>query len=99
VAQRRAPEALSYAAERFCQIRRAVDDGTVQDQEQRGAKSVTIVTGFLVGAAVLVLGLLLLWLADELLGVPEDVRSSLTLVIEATAVVVLVAYVARNRRL
>jgi hypothetical protein len=37
----------------------AVDEGTVQDQEQRDEKSITIVTGFLLGAAVLVLGLLL----------------------------------------
>jgi membrane protein implicated in regulation of membrane protease activity len=85
-------------AERSCQIGCAVDDGIVQDQEQRDAKSVTIVAGFLLGAAVLVPGLLLLWLADELVGVHQDVGSSSTLVIEATAVVVLVAYVARNRR-
>jgi hypothetical protein len=76
-----------------------VDDGTVQDQEQRGAKSVTIATGILLGAAVLVLGLLLLWLADELVGIHQYIGNSLTLVIEATAVVVLVAYLARNRRL
>jgi hypothetical protein len=76
-----------------------VDDETVQDQVQRDAKSVAIVTGFLLGAAVLVLGLLLVWLADELIGVPQHVNSSLTLAIEVTAVVVLVAYVARNRRL
>jgi len=54
-----------------CQIGRAVDDGAVQDQEQRDTKSVTIVTGFLLGAAVLVLGLLLIWIADELIGVPK----------------------------
>ena len=71
----------------------------MQDQAQRDTKSVTIVTGFLLGAAVLVLGLLLLWIADELIDVPQDVNSSLTLAIEVTAVVVLVAYVARNRRL
>jgi hypothetical protein len=76
-----------------------VDDGAVQDQQQRDAKSVTIVTGFLFGAGVLVLGLLLLWITDELVGVPQDVGSSLTLAIEVTAVVVLAAYVARNRRL
>jgi hypothetical protein len=77
----------------------AADDGTVQNQAQRDAKSVTIVTGFLLGATVLVLGLLLAWLADELIGVPQRVNSSLTLAVEVTAVVVLVAYVARNRRL
>jgi membrane protein implicated in regulation of membrane protease activity len=71
----------------------------MQDQAQRDAKSVTIVTGFLTGAALLVLGLLLLWMADELIGVPQDVTSSLTLAIEVTAVVVLVSYVARNRHL
>jgi hypothetical protein len=76
-----------------------VDDGTVQDQEQRDAKSVTIVTGCLLGATVLALGLLMLWLTDELIGVPQDVDSSLTLAVEATALVVLVAYVAWNRRL
>ena len=70
----------------------------MQDQAQREAKSVTIVTGFLIGAAVLVLSLLLLWIADELMSVPQDVNSSLTLAIEAMAVVALVAYVARNRR-
>ena len=78
--------------------RALVDDGTVQGQEQRDASSVTIVTGFLLGAAVLVLGLLVLWLADELVGVHQDVSGSLTLVMEVAAVVVLVAYVARNRR-
>jgi hypothetical protein len=76
-----------------------VDDGTVQDRAQRDAKSVTIATGFLLAAAVLVLGLVLLWMADELVGVDEGIGNSLTLGIEATAVVVLVAYVARNRRL
>jgi membrane protein implicated in regulation of membrane protease activity len=75
-----------------------VDHGTVQNQAQRDEKSVIIVTGSLLGAAVLVLGLLLLWIADELIGVPQDVDSSLTLALEATAVVVLVAYVAGNRR-
>jgi membrane protein implicated in regulation of membrane protease activity len=75
-----------------------MDDGTVQDRKQRDAKSVTIVAGFLLAAAILVLGLILLWIADELVGVPQDVGSSLTLAIEVTAVVVLVAYVARNRR-
>ena len=68
----------------------------------------SIVAGFLLGAAVLVFGLLLLWIADELIGVtqvadPEVdysdfVGLSLTFAIEVTAVVGLVAYVARNRR-
>jgi membrane protein implicated in regulation of membrane protease activity len=71
----------------------------VQDQAQRDAKSVIIVTGFLLAAAIHALGLLLLWIADEFIGVPQDVNSSLTLALEVTAVVVLVAYVARNRRL
>jgi membrane protein implicated in regulation of membrane protease activity len=82
----------------FTPDQHAVDDGPVQDQEQRDAKSVTIVTGFLLGAAVLALGLLMLWLADELIGVPQNVISSLTPAIEATALVVLVTYVAWNRR-
>jgi len=61
-----------------CLIGRAVDDGAVQDQEQRDTKSVTIVTGLLLGASVLALGMLLLWIADEVVGVPQDVGSPLT---------------------
>lgn len=76
-----------------------MDDGTVQDQEQRGAKSVSSVTGELLGAAVLALGLLLLWLADELVVLHQDVGGSLTRVIEATAMIVLVAHATRSRRL
>jgi hypothetical protein len=79
--------------------RHAVDDVTMQDQAQRDTKSVTIVTGFLLGAPVLVLGLLVLWIAEEIIGVPQAVDSSFTLAIEVTAVIVLVAYVARNRHL
>ena len=75
-----------------------MDDGTVQDQEQRGTKSVTIVTGCVLAAAVLAFGLIFLWIADKIIGVPQDVGSSLTLAIEAMAGIVLLAYVARNRR-
>ena len=42
-----------FAAKPSRQIGPAVDDGTVQDQAQRDTKSVTIVTGFLLGAAAL----------------------------------------------
>ena len=76
-----------------------MEDRSVQEQARRDAKSVTIITGFLLGAAVLVLGMLLIWIADEFIGVSQDANSSLTLALEVTAVVVLVAYVARNRRL
>ena len=76
-----------------------VDDGTVQAQETRDAKGVTIITGLFLAAAMLVLGLLLLWMADELIGLPQDVSSSLAVVLEATAIAVLFAYVARRRRL
>jgi hypothetical protein len=76
-----------------------VDDAAVQEQERRNAKSVTIATGLLLGAATLVLGLLVLWISDKLLGLPRAVSSSFTLAFETTSVVVLVAYVARNRTL
>ena len=75
-----------------------MDDGSVQDQEQRDAKSVTIVTGLLLCAGVLVVGSLLLWIADELVGVSRSVGHTMTVALEAAAVVVLVIYVARNRR-
>jgi len=70
----------------------------MQPHAERDAKSVTIVTESLLGAVVLVVGLLLLWIVDELVGIPPDIGSPLTLAIEVTAGVVLVAYVARNRR-
>ena len=76
-----------------------VDDGTVRAQETHDAKGVTIITGLLLAAAMLVLGLLLLWMSDELIGLPQDVSSSLAVVLEATAIAVLFAYVARRRRL
>lgn len=73
-------------------------DGPVQHHDQRDTKSVTIATGVLLSAAVLGLGLVALWMAVELLHTPHEVVPALMVAIEATAVAVLVGYVARNRR-
>lgn len=71
--------------------------GVVQSQRQRDAKSVTIFAGVLLGAAVLVGGMLLLWIADEMVGLRTDVASALFFTVQAATVIVVVAYVARFR--
>lgn len=70
----------------------------MQDQEQRDQKSVTIFTALVLCALMTVAGLALIWAADELFGIRDDVGDGLRGATQLSAFVAAIVYVYRHRR-
>ncbi len=70
----------------------------MQSQLERDEKSIRIFAGLLLGVLVAAVGLGLLWVAEEVVGIRDAALWPLSNVVLVGAVLVVVAYVYRHRR-